>query len=543
MVGRPVSMHAMRGISAHSNGFHTCRALHLLQLLLGAVDAPGSFRYQPPYPKPVPPPNRPGKTRKRRRHARRAAARLRARAGRPAGRRRTASRAASTTRSRGRYPLAAHGMLHTVIRNAHAGDPYRIDTLLMFMANMSWNSAMNTRETMHWLTDRDADGEYRIPHIIYSDAYASEMVAYADLVLPDTTYLERFDAISLLDRPISDADARRGCDPPPGVRSGDAARQRRSRARRARLPVGAARPRRAARAAGHGARGRLAAVPRLRRLHRAPRARARRRPARRLARRGRRAARQGHAEPAAARSATSNTAATGARRSRNMRAISRWPTAVICEWAQRFGFVGGTEPIVLQLYSETLQKFRLAAQGHGASQPPPEHRERVATYFDPLPLWYEPFESAQLEETLPRDRDAAHRSDPRSATDAPSPACGRGMGRGQGARAASLSPARHHPASDVHVPRLGFAERLAAADRDAQLAVPASRHRRAARHRRRGLGRGLLAPRQHHRTGEIRRQRAARHGVDLERDRQTQGRVEARQGCAGGRATASCSTT
>ena len=32
------------------------------------------------------------------------------------------------------------------------------------------------------------------------------MVAYADLVLPDTTYLERFDAISLLDRPISDAD-------------------------------------------------------------------------------------------------------------------------------------------------------------------------------------------------------------------------------------------------------------------------------------------------------------------------------------------------
>ena len=35
MRGRPVSMHAMRGISAHSNGFHTCRALHLLQLLLG----------------------------------------------------------------------------------------------------------------------------------------------------------------------------------------------------------------------------------------------------------------------------------------------------------------------------------------------------------------------------------------------------------------------------------------------------------------------------------------------------------------------------
>src|SRR3546814_8449703 len=54
----------MRGISAHSNGFHTCRALHLLQLLLGAVDTPGSFRYQPPYPRPIPPANRPGKNRR-----------------------------------------------------------------------------------------------------------------------------------------------------------------------------------------------------------------------------------------------------------------------------------------------------------------------------------------------------------------------------------------------------------------------------------------------------------------------------------------------
>src|SRR5690606_40934069 len=47
----------------------------------------------------------------------------------------------------------------------------------------------------------------RIPRIIYVDAYDSEMVAWADLVLPDTTYLERYDCISVLDRPISEADA------------------------------------------------------------------------------------------------------------------------------------------------------------------------------------------------------------------------------------------------------------------------------------------------------------------------------------------------
>ncbi len=60
-VGRPVSMHAMRGISAHSNGFQTCRALHLLQILLGSIDCPGGFRYKAPFPRPTPPPNRPAR--------------------------------------------------------------------------------------------------------------------------------------------------------------------------------------------------------------------------------------------------------------------------------------------------------------------------------------------------------------------------------------------------------------------------------------------------------------------------------------------------
>jgi anaerobic selenocysteine-containing dehydrogenase len=105
-------------------------------------------------------------------------------------------------------------MMHMVIANAHKGDPYPIDTLFLYMANMSWNSAMNTAGTMRMLTDKDpATGGYKIPHIIYADAYFSEMVAYADLILPDTTYLERHDCISLMDRPICDAEAP-PCDPP-----------------------------------------------------------------------------------------------------------------------------------------------------------------------------------------------------------------------------------------------------------------------------------------------------------------------------------------
>ena len=67
---------------------------------------------------------------------------------------------------------------------------------------------MNTTGTKEMLTAKDSKtGEYRIPKILYSDAYFSEMVAYADLVLPDTTYLERWDCISLLDRPICSAES------------------------------------------------------------------------------------------------------------------------------------------------------------------------------------------------------------------------------------------------------------------------------------------------------------------------------------------------
>jgi anaerobic selenocysteine-containing dehydrogenase len=66
-------------------------------------------------------------------------------------------------------------------------------------------------------------------------------------------------------------------------------------------------------------------------------------------------------------------------------------------WSKSMGFVGSGDPIVLQLYSEHLQRFRLAALGHGPAQPPASERERVARYFDPLPIWYEPFEMAQVE--------------------------------------------------------------------------------------------------------------------------------------------------
>ena len=218
MTGRPVAFHAMRGISAHANGFQTCRAIHLLQLLLGAVETPGGFRFKPPYPKPVaahPRPHHkvtPGKPLDG------------PHLGYPRGPEDLAIDADGRPKRIDKAfsweaPLAAHGMMHMVIANAVAGDPYPIEVLFLYMANMAWNSAMNTAETMAMLTATDASGEYLIPKIIVADAYSSEMVAYADLVLPDTTYLERHDASSLLDRPISEPDAAAGRHPLAGGRA------------------------------------------------------------------------------------------------------------------------------------------------------------------------------------------------------------------------------------------------------------------------------------------------------------------------------------
>jgi anaerobic selenocysteine-containing dehydrogenase len=390
MVGRPVAVHAMRGISAHSNGFHTCRAIHLLQMLLGTIDTPGGFRFRPPFPKPIPPGLKPAG------HADQVGP-DRPLAGAPLGfpcaPEDLLVEADGTPRRIDKAfsweaPLAVHGLFQFVIHNAAKRDPYAIDTLLMYMANASWNTAMNAAGTMEMLTARDAESdEYRIPRIIYSDAYYSEMVAFADLVLPDTTYLERWDCISLLDRPICDADA-----------AADAIRQ----------PV--LPPDRDVRPFQDvlielGARLRLPGLinpdgtPRYPGLYPDYIANHERRP--------------GIGSLGGWRGTQGDRHGTGPANPRQLEAYVAhqcfWRHEVpaearyfkhanraYLEWACGMGFLDRPEPIVLQLYSEPLQRFRLAAQGHGKVQPPAEHRERIATYFDPLPLWYRPFEEAAV---------------------------------------------------------------------------------------------------------------------------------------------------
>ena len=55
VTGSPVAFHAMRGLAAHSNGFHSIRALSILMSMLGTIDTPGGFRHKAPFPRPIPP--------------------------------------------------------------------------------------------------------------------------------------------------------------------------------------------------------------------------------------------------------------------------------------------------------------------------------------------------------------------------------------------------------------------------------------------------------------------------------------------------------
>jgi anaerobic selenocysteine-containing dehydrogenase len=389
-IGRPVSFHAMRGISAHSNGFQTTRALHLLQVLIGSIDCPGGFRFEPPYPKPLeahPTPH--GRAEHFGSNKPLSGPHL----GFPRGPEDLLiDEDGEPSRIDKAFswdaPIAAHGMMHMVIANAHAGDPYPIDVLFLYMANMAWNSSMNTAGTMKMLTDKDeATGEYRIPRIIYSDAYDSEMVAYADLILPDTTYLERYDCISLLDRPISEPDAVQDAIRWPVIEPDRDVRGFQS----VMLDLGA----RLSLPGFIGPRG----VP-LYKDYADYIVRHERRPgigplAGFRGREGDRTGR-GSANPDQLKRYIENGSFFSAHIPLEAQ-FFKHANQAYQDFAVKMGFFDTPKPVIFQLYSEPLQKFRLSAEGLREPAAPASHRERIKASFDPLPDWYRPLEEALVD--------------------------------------------------------------------------------------------------------------------------------------------------
>ncbi|EHR72122.1 anaerobic dehydrogenase, typically selenocysteine-containing [Burkholderiales bacterium JOSHI_001] len=392
VIGRPVAFHAMRGLAAHSNGFHTIRSLAILMSLLGTIDRPGGFRHKAPYPRAVPPNARPPKGPE----AVKPDTPLNgAPLGWPespddlfvdaAGQPVRIDKAFSWE-----HPLSAHGLMHNVITNAWKGDPYPIDTLFIFMANMAWNSTMNTSEVRNMLNDKhvggEKDGEHKIPFLVVCDAFQSEMTAFADLVLPDTTYLERHDCMSLLDRPISEFDG-----PVDSVRIPVLPPLGQCKPFQEVLIELASRLKFPAFVNADGSRKYRDYPDFIVRYETAPGSgigflsgwRGK----------GGEKSMRGEPNPKQWEMYEQNNCVHHTVLPKEAQYMRNWNRDYMT-WAQQAGLRRDNDPIVIHLYSEFLESFRLAARGKRPGKQPPEAlRERVATYFDALPFYFAPLEA------------------------------------------------------------------------------------------------------------------------------------------------------
>jgi anaerobic selenocysteine-containing dehydrogenase len=388
VTGNPVAFHAMRGLAAHSNGFQTIRAMSILMSILGTIDRPGGFRHKAPFPRPIPPcaktPNDP-----------RAVQPDTPLDGMPLGWpadpddlfvNDDGSPVRIDKAFSWEYPLSVHGLMHNAITFFNDTATTEIYTLLIFMANMAWNSSMNTSEVRKMLNDKDEDGQYKIPFLIVADAFQSEMTAYADLILPDTTYLERHDCMSMLDRPISEYDGpvdsvRIPVVPPKGdckpfqevlIELGS----------RLKLPAftksdGSRKFRdypdfviNYETTPGSGI-GFLAGW------------------------RGKGGEKfmKGEPNPKQWEMYEKNNCVFQYELPKSYQYMRNWNQGYL-EWSKRHSLTRYVEPINIHIYSEVLQKFRLAAQGKSDGKQPPDYlRRRIETHFDPLPFYSQPLEA------------------------------------------------------------------------------------------------------------------------------------------------------
>ncbi len=384
---RPVAFHAMRGLAAHSNGFQTVRALAILMSVLGTIDAPGGFRHKAPYPRHIVPnyrafndpaqiqPNTPLNA---------------APLGFPAHPDELAIHADGSPiridhAFSWEHPLSAHGLMHNVITNAVKGDPYRIDTLMLFMANMAWNSTMNTTAVREMLNRKDASGGYMIPFIVVCDTFQSETVAFADLVLPDTTYLERHDVMGMLDRPISEFEG-----PVDSVRIPVVKPLGECKPFQEVLIELAGRLKFPAFTTPEGSRKFKGYTDFIVNFQPAPGI------GFLMGWRGKdgKSHLKGEPNPKQWEAYEKNNCVFQLHMPQSTQYMRNWNREYL-DFAKDKSWRQRNDPIQLALYSDTLQFFRLAAQGKSKGRQPPDAlRARVATYFDPLPFWYPPLEEA-----------------------------------------------------------------------------------------------------------------------------------------------------
>ena len=226
-----------------------------------------------------------------------------------------------------------------------------------------------------------------IPKIIYSDAYSSEMVAYADLILPDTTYLERHDCISLLDRPICEADGAADSIRWPVVEPDREVRGFQS----VLVDLGARMGLKGFVNEDGSAKYKDYAdyiVNHERRPGVGPL----------IGFRGEDGLEEGRGKPNPnqMQSYIDNGGFYEIHVPDGANFYKPWNTAYQ-DWAVKIGIYDAPQPYLFDIYSEPMRKFQLAAEGYGDRQPPEHLRSRIIDTMDPLPTWYAPFEDSNVD--------------------------------------------------------------------------------------------------------------------------------------------------
>jgi anaerobic selenocysteine-containing dehydrogenase len=144
-------------VGQHTNGLFSQMAIYSLNALVGSIDVPGGVMMQRPVPL-TPWPNVPTDD--------------------------TTTQGLAQPRMDGpeRYPLG-HSTVHHLPQAILSGEPYPLEVLLLYRAN-----------PLHESPDPEAWREAldRVPLIVSFDPFIEETSAYADFILPDHTFLERW---------------------------------------------------------------------------------------------------------------------------------------------------------------------------------------------------------------------------------------------------------------------------------------------------------------------------------------------------------------
>lgn len=159
---RPAMALFERGPTAHTNGVHTGMAIHALNALVGSLFAEGGLFYQMGAPYGSLPidsgdfmddyaKSGPWKAQPR-----------------------------IDMVKTDKWPMASN-MLQEVGKNHAAGTPYKLDTAMFYLTNPIWTSP----DTGEW------EQALKDVFIIETSPFPSETAMYADIILPDHTYLER----------------------------------------------------------------------------------------------------------------------------------------------------------------------------------------------------------------------------------------------------------------------------------------------------------------------------------------------------------------